>query len=260
MSYQIDLSGRVALVTGASGGLGAQFARVLAKAGAGVALAGRRVEKLKSLRAEIEAEGGDAHVVALDVTDHDSIRAAVAHTETEMGTIDILVNNSGVATTQALVEVEPDDFDYVFDVNVRGAFFMAQEVGKRMIARAKGAAPGTFTGGRIVNIASMAGLKVMPKIGVYAMSKAAVVQMTKAMALEWGRFGINVSAICPGFIDTEMNHMQWETEQGKKLIGMLPRRRVGSPADLDVVLMMLCANESHFVNGAVIQADDGFAL
>ena len=160
MSYQIDLSGRVALVTGASGGLGAQFARVLAKAGAGVALAGRRVEKLKSLRAEIEAEGGDAHVVALDVTDHDSIRSAVAHTETEMGTIDILVNNSGVATTQPLIEVEPDDFDYVFDVNARGAFFMAQEVGKRMIARAKGAAPGTFTGGRIVNIASMAGLKV----------------------------------------------------------------------------------------------------
>jgi len=260
MSYQIDLSGRVALVTGASGGLGAQFARVLAKAGAGVALAGRRVEKLKSLRAEIEAEGGDAHVVALDVTDHDSIRSAVAHTETEMGTIDILVNNSGVATTQPLIEVEPDDFDYVFDVNARGAFFVAQEVGKRMIARAKGSAPGTFTGGRIVNIASMAGLRVMPKIGVYAMSKAAVVQMTKAMALEWGRFGINVSAICPGFIDTEMNHLQWETEQGKKLISMLPRRPVGSPADLDVVLMMLCANESHFVNGAMIQADDVYAL
>ncbi|HEV7577225.1 MAG TPA: SDR family oxidoreductase [Caldimonas sp.] len=260
MSYQIDLSGRVALVTGASGGLGAQFARVLAKAGAGVALAGRRVERLKSLRAEIEAEGGDAHVVALDVTDHDSIRSAVAHTETEMGTIDILVNNSGVATTQPLVDVDPDDYDYVFDVNTRGAFFVAQEVGKRMIARAKGAAPGTFTGGRIVNIASMAGLKVMPKIGVYCMSKAAVVHMTRAMALEWGRFGINVNAICPGYIDTEMNHLQWSTEQGKKLIDMLPRRRVGSPADLDVVLMMLCANESHFINGAVIQADDGFAL
>ena len=260
MSYTIDLSGRVALVTGASSGLGAQFARILAKAGAGVALAGRRVERLKTLRAEIEAEGGDAHVVPLDVTDHDSIRAAVAHTETEMGTIDILINNSGVATTQKLVEVTPEDFDYIFDVNVRGAFFVAQEVGKRMIARARGAAPGTFTGGRIINIASMAGLKPLPQIGAYAMSKAAVIQMTKAMALEWGRFGINVSAICPGFIDTEMNHMQWETEQGKKLIGMLPRRRVGSPADLDVVLMMLCANESHFVNGAVIQADDGFAL
>ncbi|HWK85727.1 MAG TPA: SDR family oxidoreductase [Caldimonas sp.] len=260
MSYSIDLSGRVALVTGASSGLGAQFARVLARAGAGVALAGRRIERLKSLRAEIEAEGGDAHVIQLDVTDHASIKSAVAHTETEMGTIDILINNSGVATTQKLTEVEPEDYDYIFDVNTRGAFFVAKEVGKRMIARSKGAAPGTFTGGRIVNIASVAGLKVFGQIGVYCMSKAAVVHMTRAMALEWGRFGINVNAICPGYIDTEINHHQWQTEQGKKLIDMLPRKRVGDPEDLDSVLMMLCANESHFINGAVIQADDGFAL
>jgi len=260
MSYQIDLSGRVALVTGASGGLGAQFARVLAKAGAGVALAGRRVEKLKSLRAEIEAEGGDAHVVPMDVTDHDGIRSAIAHTETEMGTIDILVNNSGVATTQKLVDATPDDFDYVFDVNVRGAFFVAQEVGKRMIARAQGAAPGTFIGGRIVNIASMAGLRVLGRIGVYAMSKAAVIHMTRAMALEWGRYGINVNAICPGYIDTEINHHQWGTESGKKFIESMPRKRLGTPADLDTALLMLCANESHFINGAVIEADDGFGL
>ncbi len=260
MSYNIDLSGRVALVTGASSGLGAQFARVLARAGAGVALAGRRVERLKSLRAEIEAEGGDAHVVALDVTDHDSIKAAVAHTETEMGTIDILVNNSGVATSQKLAEVTPEDFDYIFDVNARGAFFVAQEVGKRMIARAQGAAPGTFIGGRIVNIASMLGLKVLGRVGVYAMSKAAVIHMTRAMALEWGRYGINVNAICPGYIDTEMTHLQWQTEAGRKFVETMPRKRVGNPADLDAVLMMLCANESHFVNGAVIQADDGFGL
>jgi NAD(P)-dependent dehydrogenase (short-subunit alcohol dehydrogenase family) len=260
MSYEIDLSGRVALVTGASSGLGAQFARVLAKAGAGVALAGRRVERLKTLRAEIEAEGGDAHVVPMDVTDPAGIRSGVAHTETEMGTIDILVNNSGVATTQRLVETTPDDFDYVFDVNVRGAFFVAQEVGKRMIARAQGAAPGTFIGGRIVNIASMAGVRVLGKIGVYAMSKAAVIHMTRAMALEWGRFGINVNAICPGYIDTEINHMQWETESGRKLIESMPRKRIGAPADLDTTLLMLCANESHFINGAVIAADDGFGL
>ena len=260
MSYEIDLSGRVALVTGASSGLGAQFARVLAKAGAGVALAGRRVERLKTLRAEIEAEGGDAHVVPMDVTDPAGIRSGVAHTETEMGTIDILVNNSGVATTQRLVETTPDDFDYVFDVNVRGAFFVAQEVGKRMIARAQGAAPGTFIGGRIVNIASMAGVRVLGKIGVYAMSKAAVIHMTRAMALEWGRFGINVNAICPGYIDTEINHMQWETEAGRKLIESMPRKRIGAPADLDTTLLMLCANESHFINGAVIAADDGFGL
>ena len=260
MSYSIDLSGRVALVTGASSGLGAQFARVLARAGAGVALAGRRVERLKSLRAEIEAEGGDAHVVALDVTDHDSIKSAVAHTETEMGTIDILINNSGVATTQKLVEVTPEDFDYLFDVNVRGAFFVAQEVGKRMIARSQGAAPGTFTGGRIVNIASAVGLRPLGRVGAYAISKAAVIHMTKSMALEWGRFGINVNALCPGYIDTEMNHHQWQTDSGRKFIDSMPRKRIGSPEDLDAVLMMLCANESHFVNGAVIQADDGFGL
>jgi NAD(P)-dependent dehydrogenase (short-subunit alcohol dehydrogenase family) len=260
MSYIIDLSGRVAFVTGASSGLGAQFARTLAKSGAAVVLASRRTERLKSLRAEIESEGGDAHVVTLDVTDHASIKSAVAHAETEMGTIDILVNNSGVGTTQLLTEVSDDDYDYVFDTNTKGAFFVAQEVGKRMIARSKGAAPGTFTGGRIVNIASMAGLRPLSRIGVYAMSKAAVVHMTRAMALEWGRYGINVNAICPGYIDTEINHHQWSTEQGKKLIDLLPRKRVGHPADLDAVLMMLCANQSHFVNGAVIQADDGFAV
>jgi len=260
MAYEIDLSGRVAFVTGASSGLGEQFARTLARAGAGVVLAARRIERLKTLRAEIEAAGGDAHVVALDVTDPHSIRAAVAHAETEMGTIDVLVNNSGVSTTQRLVDVTPEDFDLVMNTNLRGAFFVAQEVGKRMIARSRGTAPGTFTGGRIVNIASMAGLRVMSQIGVYAMSKAAVVHMTRAMAHEWGRFGINVNAICPGYIDTEINHHHWQTEAGQKLLQMLPRKRVGQPADLDAVLMMLCANESHFVNGAVIQADDGYAV
>lgn len=260
MAYSIDLSGRVALVTGASSGLGAQFARTLARAGAGVVLASRRVEKLKELRARIEGEGGDAHVVELDVTDHDSIKSAVAHAETEMGSIDILVNNSGVSTTQRIQDVAPEDYDFVFDTNVKGAFFVAQEVGKRMLARSKGAAPGSFTGGRIINIASMAGLKVLPQIGVYCMSKAAVVHMTRAMAVEWGKFGINVNAICPGYIDTEINHHHWQTEQGQKLISMLPRKRVGSPEDLDALLVMLASDQSHFVNGAVIAADDGFAV
>ena len=260
MAYSIDLSGRVAFITGASSGLGAQFARTLARAGAGVVLASRRVEKLKELRARIEGEGGDAHVIELDVTDHDSIKSAVAHAETEMGSIDILVNNSGVSTTQRLQDVTPEDYDFIFDTNVKGAFFVAQEVGKRMLARSRGAAPGSFTGGRIINIASMAGLKVLPQIGAYCMSKAAVVQMTKAMAMEWGRFGINTNAICPGYIDTEINHHHWQTEQGKKLIDMLPRKRVGSPQDLDALLVMLASDQSHFVNGAVIAADDGFAV
>lgn len=260
MAYSIDLSGRVAFITGASSGLGAQFARTLSRAGAGVVLASRRIEKLKELRARIEGEGGDAHVIELDVTDHASIKSAVAHAETEMGSIDILVNNSGVSTTQRLQDVTPDDYDFIFDTNVKGAFFVAQEVGKRMLARSRGAAPGSFTGGRIINIASMAGLKVLPQIGAYCMSKAAVVQMTRAMALEWGKFGINTNAICPGYIDTEINHRHWQTEQGRKLIAMLPRKRVGAPENLDALIVMLASDQSHFINGAIIAADDGFAV
>ena len=260
MAYTIDLSGRVAFITGASSGLGAQFARTLAGAGAAVVLASRRVDKLKELRATIEGEGGDAHVVELDVTDHDSIKSAVAHAETEVGSIDILINNSGVSTTQRLQDVSPDDYDFMFSTNVKGAFFVAQEVGKRMLARAKGSAPGNYTGGRIVNIASMAGLRVLPQIGVYCMSKAAVIQMSKAMALEWGKFGINVNALCPGYIDTEINHHHWQTEGGQKLVQMLPRKRVGNPKDLDALLVMLCSDQSHFINGAVIAADDGFGI
>ncbi|MFZ4287301.1 SDR family oxidoreductase [Variovorax sp. HJSM1_2] len=260
MAYNIDLSGRVALVTGASGGLGAQFAQTLARAGAAVVLASRRVQKLKTLRARIEGEGGDAHVIELDVTDRFAIKAAVAHAETEVGSIDILVNNSGVSTRQRLEDVDEDAFDFMFDTNVRGAFFMAQEVGKRMIARATGAAPGSYTGGRIINIASAAGLKAVPQIGVYCMSKAAVIQMTRAMAAEWGRYGINVNAICPGYIDTEINHHLWASEQGEKLVQTLPRKRVGKPEDLDGLLLLLASGQSHFINGAVIAADDGFGV
>lgn len=260
MAYSIDLSGRVAFITGASGGLGAQFARTLASAGAAVVLTGRRVDKLKELRAIIDGEGGDAHVIELDVTDHDSIKSAVAHAETEVGSIDILINNSGVSTTQRLQDVSPEDYDFMFDTNTKGSFFVAQEVGKRMLARAKGAAPGNYTGGRIVNVASMAGLRVLPQIGVYCMSKAAVIQMTKAMAMEWGKYGINVNALCPGYIDTEINHHHWQTDAGQKLVQMLPRKRVGQPKDLDALLVMLCSDQSHFINGAVIAADDGFGV
>lgn len=260
MSYSIDLSGRVALVTGASGGLGAQFAKTLASAGAAVVLASRRMDKLKDLRADIECEGGSAYVVEMDVTDIHSIKAAIAHVETDVGAIDILVNNSGVSTTQRVQDVTEADYDFVFGTNVKGAFFVAQEVGKRMLARAKGAAPGTYIGGRIINIASMAGLKVLPQIGVYCMSKAAVVQMTRVMALEWGKYGINTTAICPGYIDTEINHHHWQTEQGQKLVQMLPRKRVGKPEDLDALIVLLASGQSHFINGAVISADDGFGV
>jgi hypothetical protein len=165
-----------------------------------------------------------------------------------------------VSTTQRVQDVTEDDFDFIFNTNVKGSFFVAQEVGKRMLARAKGSAPGSYTGGRIINIASVVGLKVLPQIAPYAMSKAAVIQMTKAMALEWGRFGINVNAICPGYISTEMNEHIWSTEAGQKLVNMLPRKRVGHPQDLDALLVLLASAESAFINGAIISADDGFSV
>ena len=254
MGIEVNFEGKIALVTGASSGLGARFAKALAAAGAQVVLASRRTERLKELRAEIEAAGGAAHVVALDVTDVDSIRAAIAHAETEAGPIDILVNNSGVSTTQRLLDVTPEDYAFMLDTNLRGAFFVAQQAAKRMVARAKGDPKKQH---RIINIASVAGLRVMPQIGVYCMSKAGVIHMTRAMACEWGKYNINVNAICPGYITTEMNQDYFQAEQGKELIDSLPRKRVGKPEDLDGLLLLLASDESHFINGAVITADDG---
>ena len=256
MGIEVNFNGKVALVTGASSGLGARFAKILAEAGAQVVLAARRVERLKELRAEIESSGGAAHIVALDVTDHDSIKSAIAHAETEAGPIDILINNSGVSSTQRLVDVTPEDYRFVMNTNLQGAFFVAQEAAKRMILRAKGDPSRQH---RIINIASVAGLRVLSQIGVYCMSKAGVVQMTKAMALEWGRHGINVNAICPGYIETEINREYFQSEGGRKLIDMLPRKRIGYPEDLDGLLLLLSADESRFINGAIITADDGMA-
>lgn len=257
MSTNFDLSGKTAFVTGASSGLGSRFARVLAEKGAHVVLASRRVERLKELRAEIEAGGGAASVVQLDVTDLASVTAAVHEAEEQTGGIDILVNNSGVSTTTRLVDVTEQDYDFTFDTNTKGAFFVAQQVALNMIKRAKDRPEQQS---RIVNIASIAGMKVLSQIGTYCMSKAAVIQMTKAMALEWGRYGINVNAICPGYIRTEINDHHWETEPGQRLIQMLPRKRLGKPEDLDGLLLLLCSDQSGFINGAIIAADDGFAV
>src|SRR6202789_17289 len=253
MGRSINLEGKVALVTGASSGLGKRFAQVLSQAGAKVVLASRRTERLKELRAEIEASGGAAHVVSLDVTDYQSIKSAVAHAETEAGTIDILVNNSGVSTTQKLSEVTPADFEHVFDTNTRGAFFVAQEVSKPRIMRGNGGQKPSY---RIINIASVAGLRVLPQIGIYCMSKAAVVHMTKSMAVEWGRYNINVNAICPGSIGTKINEDHFKTEHGQQLINTLPRKRLGKPEDLDGILLFLAAEESPFINGAITTVCD----
>jgi NAD(P)-dependent dehydrogenase (short-subunit alcohol dehydrogenase family) len=245
------LDGKTALVTGASSGLGRRFALVLARAGARVALAARRSEKLAELAVEIAAFDGRAIPIRLDVTDPASVQKAVDEAETELGPIDILINNSGVSVQKRLADVTAADYDRVMDTNAKGAFFTAQEVAKRMIARG--------AGGRIVNIASVAGLRPISQLSVYAMSKAAVVQMTRAMALEWGRHGININALCPGYIETEINRDYWPTEAGKKLIGMLPRRRVGRPENLDGILLLLASAESEFINGAIIPVDDGLS-
>ena len=254
MGFEVNLAGKIALVTGASSGLGMRFATVLAQSGARVVLAARRVDRLEVLRAAIEADGGSAHVVTLDVTNLDSIRAAIARAEDEAGPIDVLVNNAGVASTRRLADVQPDDYDFVFNTNARGAFFVAQEVAKRMIARAK---TNPARQARIINIASVGGLRPVPKIGVYCISKAALIHMTRAMAAEWGRFGINVNAICPGYIRTELNDAYFDIEAGQKLIQLLPRRRLGDPSDLDGAVLLLACDASRFMNGSIITVDDG---
>ncbi len=244
-----QLDGKTALVTGASSGLGRQFALTLARAGAKVALCARRTDRLEALAEEIAAFDGRAIPLKMDVTDLASIAAAFEAAETELGALDILVNNSGVSVMKGVLDVSEDDYDFIMDTNAKGAFFVAQEAARRMVRHGNG--------GRIINIASVAGLRVIGKLSVYCMSKAAAVQMTKAMALELGRHNINVNAICPGYIETEINADYWATEGGRKLISMLPRRRVGKPEDLDGLLLLLAGEQSDFINGAIIAADDG---
>ena len=250
------LAGKTALITGASSGLGERFAEILSAEGANVALAARRTDRLEALKSRIEQSGGQdaprAITVKLDVTDLPGIKAAVADVEAQLGKIDILVNNSGVSAQKKLLDVSEEDYDFTMDTNTKGAFFVAQAVAAGMVKRK--------IEGRIINIASVAGLRVLSQLSVYCMSKAAVVQMTKAMALEWLRFGINVNAICPGYIRTELNDEHFDSEAGQKLIQQLPRKRLGLPSDLDGVLLLMAADESRFLNGAVVSVDDGHSV
>jgi NAD(P)-dependent dehydrogenase (short-subunit alcohol dehydrogenase family) len=249
MDTILRLDGKVALVTGASSGLGERFAEVLGGAGAKVALAARRTDRLATLKAQLAKAGVTAHAVAMDVASLDSIRTAVAEAEAALGPIDILVNNSGVSVTKRLVDHDESDYDHVMDTNLKGAFFVAQTVAKSMIAGKRA--------GKIINIASAGGIRPLARIGVYCMSKAGVIHMTRAMAVEWGRYGINVNAVCPGYIETEINREHWQTDAGRKLVEMLPRKRVGKPRDLDGLMLLLASDASHFINGASIVADDG---
>ena len=259
----MSLKGKNIFITGGSRGIGLAIALRAARDGANVAVAAKTTEPHPTLPGtiytaveEINAAGGQGLAIQCDIRDESQIEAAIAETVETFGGIDILINNSGVSTTQRLVDVTPEDYQFVMDTNLRGSFFVAQEAAKRMIMRAKSEPNRQH---RIVNIASVAGLRVLSQIGVYCMSKAGVVQMTKAMALEWGRYGINVNAICPGYIETEINREYFRSEGGRKLVDMLPRKRVGQPEDLDGLLLLLASDESRFLNGAIMTADDGMS-
>ena len=245
------LKGKRALVTGASSGLGARFAEVLAADGAQVLLAARRVDRLASLVASIGAEGGDARAVELDVIAQGSVASAVA-AAADGGGIDILVNNAGISIEKRITDFTLDDYDRLMGTNQRGAWLAAQAVGQAMIARGQG--------GKIVNIASVLASSVLTGLSLYSMSKAAVVQMTRSMALEWARFDIQVNAIAPGYIETEINTGHFNSEAGKGQIAKLLRKRVGHPRDLDGALRLLVSPQSNFITGSVITIDDGQTL
>lgn len=247
-----DLTGKVALVTGATSGLGRRFALILAKSGASVAITGRRVDRLETLKAEIVSIGGKALPIALDVTDPASIKACVEAAEQGLGPVNILVNNAGMNVQAMANEVTPEGYDTMFDTNVRGAFFMAQAVGNRMIARGEG--------GRIINIASIGAFTQLPGLTLYTMTKAAVAMMTKSLAKEWARKNINVNAMCPGFIETELNSEWFQSEGGQRQIKTFPRRRLGVESDLDGTLLLLASDHSRFITGSLFTADDGQSL
>ena len=243
------LQGRTALVTGASSGLGRHFALTLARAGADVAIAARRMEMLETLAAEIAKTGRKAIAIQLDVTDPGSIEAAVGRTAAGLGSLDILINNSGVAPGDAAIDVDEATWDRCLDTNLKGAWLTAQACARRMIQGGKG--------GVIVNIASILSVRVQKGTAPYAISKAGLLQMTRALALEWARYGIRVNALCPGYIETPLNRDFFATEPGQALIRRIPQRRLGQLADLDAPLRLLCSDEARYMTGSSLVVDGG---
>ena len=250
MTY--DLSGRTAFITGATSGLGRHFAHVLAGAGAAVGLAGRRADRLAEVKAEIEAKGGRAATVELDVTDASAMAPALDRIEAALGPIDILVNNAGLSVLGLSVEIAPEAFDKVLATNLRAPFLLATEVGRRMIAGKRG--------GRIVNIASIGAYRVLPGVTPYCISKAGVAMMTQCLAREWARKGINVNALCPGFIETELNDEWFASDKGKAQIDGFPRKRLAQETDLDGMLLLLASDASRAITGSLLTIDDGQGL
>jgi NAD(P)-dependent dehydrogenase (short-subunit alcohol dehydrogenase family) len=244
------LTSRVALVTGASSGLGAHFARLLAEDGFGViVLAARRTDRLNAVaEACVRLGAGRVIVMPLDVTDATSIRNAFATVLKGERRLDVLVNNAGVADTAAALDTSLDDFDKVMDVNLRGVWACAVEAARIM----KG-----HGGGDIVNIASILGLRVATNLAPYAISKAGVIQMTKALSIEWARHDIRINALAPGYVETEINDQFFRTEAGEKLVKRVPMRRIGQLADLDAPFRMLAHGASRYMTGSVIAVDGG---
>ncbi|MEQ8991803.1 MAG: SDR family NAD(P)-dependent oxidoreductase [Pseudomonadales bacterium] len=243
-----DLSGQVALVTGTTSGLGRRFAKVLAKAGASVAITGRRVERLETLAAEIEAMGGRCVAIPLDMTDTDSIINVVAEAERALGTVTILVNNAGIPDAQRAHKMSIELIDDVFDTNLRGPYVRSCEVARRLIDRK--------LPGRMVNISSVGAFNYGGNgAALYSITKAGINRMTETLAVEWARFNINVNAIAPGAFRSEM--LEGMLERIGDFSQQFPRKRVGDPAQLDSTLLYLVAPASECVTGTIIKVDDG---
>ena len=244
-----SLAGHCALVTGASGGLGGHFAQTLARAGARVAMGYRRIDQPNASLDRIRAEGGEAMPVALDVTDPASIAAAVEAAAARFGPVTVLVNNAGIAVTRPLLEQTEEDWASVVDVNLTGAWRIAQAVARHMVAHGRG--------GSIVNITSILGLRVAAQVPGYVASKAALNHLTRAMALELARHRIRVNALAPGYIETGINREFFASEPGQALIKRIPQRRIGQPEDLDAPLLLLASDASRYMTGAVLVVDGG---
>lgn len=245
----LSLKNKVALVTGASSGLGAHFAKTLANAGAKVVLGARRTEKLKDVVDSITANGGQALAVAMDVTSGDSVNDALDQAEEHFGPITVLINNAGVADSKRFVNVDENSWDFTMDTNLKGAWRVATLVSQRLLQQK--------LNGSIVNVASILGLRVGFGESAYAISKAGVVQMTKAMALEMGYKGIRVNALCPGYFKTEMNADYFDSEKGQAYIASTPAKRLGELSELDAPLLMLASDAGSFVNGVALPVDGG---